>query len=40
MRYHKGMTVQLTSNVSLSNGGAAFTNTLTIPYHQWVIIDV
>ena len=30
MWYHEEMTVQLTSNVSLSNDGAAFTNTLTI----------
>ena len=30
MWYHEEMMVQLTSNVSLSNGGAAFTNTLTI----------
>ena len=30
MWYHKEMTVQLTSNVSLSDGSAVFTNTLTI----------
>ena len=30
MWYREEMMVQLTSNVSLSNGGAAFTNTLAI----------
>ena len=30
MWYHEGETVQLTSDTSLSNGGTAFTNTLTI----------
>ena len=30
MWYHEEMMVQLTNNVSLSNGGAAFTNTLII----------